>query len=708
MSRRLLVVVCVLVAIALVAGSVAMAGEAAPKAKAPKPTGVFKWMVEYPFATTIVFLIAATVVGSLISRFILDRCLKDFEGYPVTLELKDATVYHGELDVEKSGLEFIYEKTTPQDKIRKTSFLIYQPEYKNVHCLVRYHDRLDEKQLEARRKAADKAYHPSLFRRWWRAIRNFLASVKDSLLEAFKLAMGRMKGIQAAAPVMKSGGSYIDRVGKQTIGTAADVSYDPLLEKQIGLRVVLDLPQDSAVQDECVGTLREYTKDFFLLMDVDYESRWDIALPAAGAAAFVRGIAAQRSPGGIHIENCATFDIELAAVVLQAPPAEGEEGPRSLPAPLGLPATVPSGKKLEFAIPSEATAATLSFHTERRADLVVPRTGAFIRHKSEWVEPRKLVGQLKSAVGLLPGTDRVVAVLKQGADFMTSNSKKDLLPFVKMHGCGNDYVYVDCRDRTLEEPGKLARRVSDRHFGIGSDGLILICPSEVADYRMRMFNSDDGSEAEMCGNGLRCFAKYLYDRKLIRGDGARIETGAGVLRVEIFAEGDKAQRVRVNMGAPILERGDIPMEGPPGQAVDEELTIEVPHTGLTNLRFTAVSMGNPHAIIYVDGTEDYPVAVHGPLVENHRLFPRRINAEFVEVINRGECRMRVWERGAGETLACGTGASAVCVAGVLNNKTDREVTVHLLGGDLEIEWAEDGCVYLTGPAEEVFEGTLEL
>ena len=708
MNRLMLVAVCVLVAAVLVASGVAMAGEPPPKDEKPKPTGVLKWMVEYPFATTIVFLILATVVGSLISRFILDRCLKDFEGYPITLALKDATVFHGELDVEKSGLEFIYERTTPQEAIRKTSFLIFQPEYKDIHCLLRYHDRLDEEQLEARRKAAEKSYHPKLLRRWGRVLRNFIASIKDSLLEAFKLSMGRMKGIQAAAPVISSGGTYIDRMGQQTIGTAADVSYDPLLEKQIGLRVVLDLPQDTAVQDECVGTFREYTKDFFLLMDVDYEAQWDIALPAAGAAAFQRGVAAQRSPGGIHLENCATFDVELVAAAMQAPPAEGEEAPRALPAPLGLPVTVPSGQKLEFAIPTDATAATLSFHTKRRADLIVPRTGAFIRHKSEWVEPRKLVGKLKNAVGLLPRTDRVLSVLRQGASFMTLGSKPSLLPFVKMHGCGNDYIYVDCRERMVDDPAALARRVSDRHFGIGSDGLILICPSEVADYRMRMFNSDDGSEAEMCGNGIRCFAKYLYDRKLIRGDEARIETGAGVLRVAIFAEGDVATRVRVNMGAPRLERGDIPMEGPPGRAVDEELTIEAPHTGIEALRFTAVSMGNPHAVIYVDDVADYPVAVRGPLVENHRLFPRRINAEFVQVLGRTECKMRVWERGAGETLACGTGASAVCVAGVLNNKTDRRITVHLLGGDLELEWAEDGCVYLTGPAEEVFEGTLEL
>jgi len=710
MRRIVHIAVVVVLVVGFVAAGCAIAGAPAPKdKKAPDaPTsGILKWLADHPFPATIVFLVLATLVGSLISRFVLDRCLKDFEGYPTTLELKDGRIYHGELDVEKSGLEFIYEKTTPQTDITKTSFLIYQPEYKTMHCLLRYHDRLDDKQLKARKKASEKAYHPNVLRRWARAIRNFFASIKDALIKALGLAMGKMKGIQAAAPVMKTGGSYIESMGKQTIGVAADVSYDPLLEKQIGLRVVFALPQDSAVQDECVGTFREYNKDFFLLMDVDYEGQWDIALPAAGAAAFLRGIAAQRTPTGIHLENCSTFSVDLIAVAVQAPPAEGEEAPRTVKSPVALPTALPSGDKLEFALPPEATAVTLTFHTCRRADVIVPRAGAFVRHKSEWVEPRKLVGHLQDAVGLLPGTDRVVSALKQGASYVTLGTQKNLVPFVKMHGCGNDYVYIDCRERAIEEPEKLARRLSDRHFGIGSDGLILICPSETAAYRMRMFNSD-GSEAEMCGNGIRCFAKYLFDRGLIKDDEARIETGAGVLRVQIFAEGDAATSVRVNMGTPRLERSDIPMDGPPGQAVDEELTIEVPHEGTVPLRFTAVSMGNPHAVIFVDDVTGYRVAVHGPLVENHRLFPRRTNTEFVQVIGRGELKMRVWERGAGETLACGTGASAACVAGVLNGKTDRTVVVHLPGGDLELEWADDGCVYLTGPAEEVFEGTLEL
>jgi len=290
---------------------------------------------------------------------------------------------------------------------------------------------------------------------------------------------------------------------------------------------------------------------------------------------------------------------------------------------------------------------------------------------------------------------------------VSSGARRNLLPFVKMHGCGNDYIYVDARERAIERPDALAVRLSDRHFGVGSDGLILILPSERADYRMRMFNAD-GSEAEMCGNGIRCFAKYLHDRGLVQGEEARIETGAGVLRVQIFPQDGKARKVRVNMGAPRLEREQIPVAGLPGRAVDEELHIQVPNEGDVALRFTAVSMGNPHAVLYVDRVEDYPVAVYGPLIERHRAFPKRVNAEFVQVLGRGEVRMRVWERGSGETLACGTGASAVAVASVLNGKTDRTVLVHVLGGDLEIEWADDGSVYLTGPAEEVFEGVAEI
>jgi diaminopimelate epimerase len=286
-----------------------------------------------------------------------------------------------------------------------------------------------------------------------------------------------------------------------------------------------------------------------------------------------------------------------------------------------------------------------------------------------------------------------------------SNEAEHSLPFVKMHGCGNDYIYVDCRERELDDPAELSRRLSDRHFGIGGDGLILICPSEEADYRMRIFNAD-GSEAEMCGNGIRCFAKYLYDRGLVEGETARIETGAGVLTVQVFPEGGQAKRVRVNMGEPRLERADIPMEGPPGRVVDEELAIQAEGQEPRALRVTCVSMGNPHAVTFVEDVQAAPVTEVGPLVETHAAFPRRTNVEFVQVLSPSEVRMRVWERGSAETLACGTGAAATCAAGVLTGRTERTVTVHVLGGDLELEWAEGGEVYMTGPAEEVFRGTV--
>jgi len=691
----------VVVACGLWLGGLAVAGEAAPARPAGPAGGFLKWLADNPFSATLLFLVLATVVGAIISRLTRDRCLKDFEGYPVTLELKDGRVYHGELDVEKSGLELLYERTTPQEGITKTSFLIFRPEYATIHALVRYHDALDERQLRERERRAQKAYHPNFFRRTARAIRNFMASVKDSLLEAFTLVMGRVKSIQAAAPVMKTGGKYVDRIGKQTIGTASDVTYDPLLEKQIGLRVVLQLPKDAAVQEECVGTFREYTKDFFELMDVDYEDRWQVELPGPGSAAFVRGIAARRTPQAVELENCNTFAAELEAAAFQV--AEGQAPPPPLP----VPARIGSGQRLELPVPQDAGPLTLTFHSRRKADIVVPRTGAFIRHKSEWVQPRKLIGELKDAVGLLPGTQEVIDTLKQGAQLVSLGTRRSTIPFVKMHGCGNDYVYIDCRERVIEDPAALARRLSDRHFGIGADGLILILPSERADFRMRIFNAD-GSEAEMCGNGIRCFAKYLYDRKLIPSEETRIETGAGVLTVRIQAQDGVAKAVTVNMGAPRLERDEVPVLGPPGRAVDEELTIEVPHEGNVTLRYTALSMGNPHCVIFVDNVDDYPVGTHGPLVENHRIFPNRTNVEFVQVLGRDELKMRVWERGSGETLACGTGASASLVAAVLNGKTDRRATVHLLGGDLEIEWADDGRVYLTGPAEEVFEGVVEV
>jgi diaminopimelate epimerase len=275
-----------------------------------------------------------------------------------------------------------------------------------------------------------------------------------------------------------------------------------------------------------------------------------------------------------------------------------------------------------------------------------------------------------------------------------------VMKFAKMHGAGNDYVYVSGFEETVEDPARLAVEVSDRHFGIGSDGLILILPSAVADLRMRMFNAD-GSEAEMCGNGVRCVAKYAYDRGLVDKREITVETGAGVLTLQLFANArHRVEKVRVNMGRPRLTRGEIPMTGDPdAQVVNLELKV-LDRT----FHVTAVSMGNPHCVIFVDNVAEFPVEKYGPAVERHPLFPNRTNVEFVEVVSTAEVRQRTWERGAGETLACGTGASAVTVAGVLTGRTGRKVLNHLSGGDLELEFAEDGHVYMTGPAVQVFEG----
>jgi diaminopimelate epimerase len=278
------------------------------------------------------------------------------------------------------------------------------------------------------------------------------------------------------------------------------------------------------------------------------------------------------------------------------------------------------------------------------------------------------------------------------------------MKFTKMHGAGNDYVYVNCFDEPVENPVELAIKVSNRNFGIGSDGLILIMPTDKADVRMRMFNSD-GSESEMCGNGIRCVAKYAYDHGIVTKTEITAETGAGILTLQLFTnDKNKVDRVRVNMGPPRLSREEIPMNGTSvAEVVAEELTVLD-----KTFKTTCVSMGNPHCIIYVDDVENFPVAIYGPLIENHQLFPRRTNVEFIQIVSRTEVKQRTWERGAGETLACGTGASAVCVAGVLNNVTDRKILNHLAGGDLELEWSEDGPVFMTGPATEVFSGEISL
>jgi diaminopimelate epimerase len=272
--------------------------------------------------------------------------------------------------------------------------------------------------------------------------------------------------------------------------------------------------------------------------------------------------------------------------------------------------------------------------------------------------------------------------------------------FTKMHGAGNDYVYVDCfAEPQPTDPPALARKISHRRFGVGGDGLILILPSEKADARMQMFNAD-GSEAEMCGNGIRCFAKYLYDHGICRKNELQIETGAGVLSLRVETAGGLVDRVRVDMGEPILQAERIPTTLPGSPVVDASLPI-----GDRRFTVTSVSMGNPHCVIFVDEADDHLVLGYGPQIEVDGHFPARVNVEFVEILGRGEVRQRTWERGSGETWACGTGAGAVCVAGVLTGRTDRKILNHLRGGDLELEWNEsDNHVYMTGPAVEVFSG----
>jgi diaminopimelate epimerase len=271
--------------------------------------------------------------------------------------------------------------------------------------------------------------------------------------------------------------------------------------------------------------------------------------------------------------------------------------------------------------------------------------------------------------------------------------------FTKMHGAGNDYVYVNCfQEKITDDIADLARRISDRHFGVGGDGLVLITPSERADARMRMFNAD-GSESEMCGNAIRCVAKYVYEHGISRKQEMAIETGRGVLTLQLQVEGNRVERVRVNMGVPILNSTEIPTTLPGNPPVKAPLEV----AGRT-LEVTCVSMGNPHCVTFVDEITDDWVLGIGPKIEHHPAFPRRVNAEFIKILSPTEMQMRVWERGSGETLACGTGACASLVAAVLNGLTERKVTCHLLGGDLELEWAESGEVYKTGPATEVFSG----
>jgi diaminopimelate epimerase len=285
--------------------------------------------------------------------------------------------------------------------------------------------------------------------------------------------------------------------------------------------------------------------------------------------------------------------------------------------------------------------------------------------------------------------------------------------FTKMHGLGNDYVYVDCvRRPPPRDPAALARRVSDRHFGIGADGLILILPSEVADARMRMFNAD-GSEAEMCGNGVRCVAKFVHDHDIARQPRLKIETGRGVLTLDLTVTNGKVGQVRVDMGEPILQPSDIPTTLPGERVVNVALPDWPGARGLPELlpesggelSVTCVSMGNPHAVLFCRDVAEVPLESVGPILETAPVFPRRVNVHFVQVHSPGEVTMRTWERGSGITLACGTGACAVCVSGVLTCRTGRDVIAHLPGGDLTLEWSDrDNRVYMTGPAVEVFSG----
>ena len=277
------------------------------------------------------------------------------------------------------------------------------------------------------------------------------------------------------------------------------------------------------------------------------------------------------------------------------------------------------------------------------------------------------------------------------------------MKFTKMHGLGNDYVYVNCFEEKIDNPPAVARFVSDRHFGIGSDGLIMINPSKTADFEMEMYNAD-GSRGEMCGNGIRCVAKYVYDYGLTDKTQISVETLGGIKYLDLAVEDGKVSLVKVDMGKPELEADLIPIISEREQVIDEPIEVDG-----KEYHMTGVSMGNPHTVIYVDDVKGLDLEKIGPKFENHERFPKRINTEFVHCIDRQTVEMRVWERGSGETLACGTGACAVAVSSILNNLTDTQVTVKLLGGDLQIEWdREKDRVFMTGPATVVFDGVIDI
>lgn len=277
------------------------------------------------------------------------------------------------------------------------------------------------------------------------------------------------------------------------------------------------------------------------------------------------------------------------------------------------------------------------------------------------------------------------------------------MKFTKMQGLGNDYVYVNCFEEKIENPSEIAIKVSNRNFGVGSDGLIMINPSKVADFEMEMYNAD-GSRSEMCGNGIRCVGKYVYDYGLTDKTSITVETLAGIKYLDFTIEDGKVKQVRVDMGSPELLPEKVPVIADGESAIDTPILVDG-----TEYHMTCVSMGNPHSVVFVEDVQGFDLETVGPKFEHHERFPRRVNAEFVKILDRNTVEMRVWERGSGETLACGTGACAVAVASILNGFTEDKVTVKLLGGDLQIEWdRETNKVYMTGPAEISFEGDIQL
>lgn len=270
------------------------------------------------------------------------------------------------------------------------------------------------------------------------------------------------------------------------------------------------------------------------------------------------------------------------------------------------------------------------------------------------------------------------------------------IAFTKMHGCGNDFIFLDCLKGEISDLGKMAKRLCDRRFGIGADQLLTVHPSKIADFKMEIYNAD-GGQVEMCGNGIRCFAKYVYDHGLTQKKELEVETAGGVVRPRLIGD-----QVEVDMGEPILEGRKIPVNAD-GKIINFPLEVD----GIT-YQICCVSMGNPHCVLYLDEVDHLDLEGIGPRFEYHPFFPKRVNTEFVEILNPQEVRMRVWERGTGETWACGTGACAAGVAGTLTGRTERKLTVHLLGGDLLIEWRENNRVYMTGGAEEVYQGAINI